>query len=248
MSQPNLEAELIKALSALTNSLPEKESQAMIDAKREETDALNLYKQCIEIRNFEIQNLVNRNNFFMVFQGVLMAGVIQGSKDAPNGIIILASLCGFLISLFQVGMSQGAKYWQEAWEYRLARAELRLENAFDAVRVTLKPNTDAMGQELIDATKTAASWRLARQLSRNEAVNSSLEDHVPAYPRGFAHLFSRSDKETQIEVEKSLRLSESNYNFLIKRRSVSKIPIYSGIVFCIIWVAIYIHMNLYPVK
>ena len=35
-----------------------------------------VYKLAIETRNFEIQQLINRNNFFMLFQGVLLAAVL----------------------------------------------------------------------------------------------------------------------------------------------------------------------------
>lgn len=45
------------------------------DLDREHKARLDLYLQCIEIRNFEISNLVARNNFFMIFQGVLIAGL-----------------------------------------------------------------------------------------------------------------------------------------------------------------------------
>lgn len=82
-----------------------------------------LYDQCIEIRNFEISNLVSRNNFFMVFQGVLIAGVIQASNDAPPIVQFLGSAIGLLLSIFQFMTASGAKFWQEAWEEQLNKAE-----------------------------------------------------------------------------------------------------------------------------
>ena len=82
-----------------------------------------LYDQCIEIRNFEISNLVSRNNFFMVFQGFLIAGVIQASGSAPPIVQFLGSAVGLLISIFQFMTASGAKFWQEAWEEQLNKAE-----------------------------------------------------------------------------------------------------------------------------
>lgn len=86
-----------------------------------------LYKQCIEIRNFEISNLVNRNNFFMVFQGVLIAGVLQATAaNLPKIVVLFACGFGLLISLLQTGMSSGAKFWQEVWEFHLEETEKKL--------------------------------------------------------------------------------------------------------------------------
>ena len=82
-----------------------------------------LYDQCIEIRNFEISNLVSRNNFFMVFQGVLIAGVIQASGSAPPIVQFLGSAIGLSLSIFQFMTASGAKFWQEAWEEQLNKAE-----------------------------------------------------------------------------------------------------------------------------
>ncbi len=98
-------------------------------SKKEPTDARRLeaadklYEQCISIRNFEISNLVSRNNFFMVFQGVLIAGFLQASGSAPPIVQFLGSLIGLLLSIFQFMTASGAKFWQEAWEEQLNKAE-----------------------------------------------------------------------------------------------------------------------------
>ena len=81
-----------------------------------------LYKLCIDTRNFEISQLINRNNFFMIFQGVLLAGVIQSSGSIAL-VSFLCCLCGLLVSLLQTGMACGAKYWQEYWETSTVIAE-----------------------------------------------------------------------------------------------------------------------------
>lgn len=84
-----------------------------------------LYKLAKATRDFEIEQLVQRNNFFMIFQGVLMAGLLQA---AGNGKIIpivafLVSIAGFGAACLQVCMAAGAKFWQERWEYAVEEAE-----------------------------------------------------------------------------------------------------------------------------
>ncbi|MBV0934841.1 RipA family octameric membrane protein, partial [Marinobacterium weihaiense] len=84
-----------------------------------------LFKIALEKRDFEITQLVQRNNFFMIFQGVLFAGVMQSSHTKPV-VTLLVCIAGLLISLFQVGMASGAKFWQEYWEEALKKIEGRL--------------------------------------------------------------------------------------------------------------------------
>lgn len=74
----------------------------------------------LKMREFEITQLAQRNNFFMIFQGVMLAGVIQSSHAIPV-VSFLVCVAGFLISLFQIGMASGAKYWQEYWEAQLSQ-------------------------------------------------------------------------------------------------------------------------------
>lgn len=76
------------------------------------------YLVAITARDFEITQLVQRNNFFMVFQGVLLAGLLQASNggDIHPVVIFIACLAGLLISILQFFMASGAKFWQERWE------------------------------------------------------------------------------------------------------------------------------------
>lgn len=76
------------------------------------------FEIALQMRQFEITQLVQRNNFFMIFQGVLLAGVIQSAHTIPV-VSFLGCVAGFFISLFQVGMASGAKFWQEYWEAKL---------------------------------------------------------------------------------------------------------------------------------
>ena len=76
-----------------------------------------IYKLSIETRNFEINNLIQRNNFYMLFQGVLLASVFSSQASKPN-VESLICLSGVFISWFQIKSSAGAKYWQEYWELK----------------------------------------------------------------------------------------------------------------------------------
>ncbi|OEF57943.1 hypothetical protein [Enterovibrio norvegicus] len=85
----------------------------------------SLYEISIETRNFEINQLIQRNNFFMLFQGVLLAAVMQTEASKPFVEIIIC-LVGIMISIYQLQMSSGAKYWQEWWESRVNHFEQQL--------------------------------------------------------------------------------------------------------------------------
>ena len=91
-----------------------------------DSDALKrLFQIVLETRNFEITQLVQRNNFFMIFQGVLLAGLVQSQHTKPV-ISFLVCLAGLAVSIFQVQMAAGAKFWQEYWEAALHDVEEKL--------------------------------------------------------------------------------------------------------------------------
>lgn len=97
-----------------------------VSQENPDTDALKrLFNIALETRNFEISQLVQRNNFFMIFQGVLLAGVVQSSHGIPV-VSFLVCLAGFAVSLYQVQMAAGAKFWQEYWEAALQKVEEQL--------------------------------------------------------------------------------------------------------------------------
>lgn len=82
----------------------------------------SLFKIALETRNFEISQLVQRNNFFMIFQGVLFSGLVQSSHNTPV-VSFLVCLVGLVVSWYQVQMAAGAKFWQEYWEAALQKIE-----------------------------------------------------------------------------------------------------------------------------
>ncbi len=123
----------------------------------------------------------------MVFQGVLLAGLMQASGGQHIPIVtFLVCLAGVLISIFQIGMAAGAKFWQERWEYDLEIIEKRL--------------LEIIGPDII-----------------NEL------------------LFSRSIEDSEKIVRSRLTPRKLSNVLVSWRFSVSRIPIYTGIAFVVIW-------------
>lgn len=112
----------------------------------------DVYLLAITTRNFEITQLVQRNNFFMIFQGVLLAGLLQASNNGhvTHVVAFLVCLAGLLISILQFFMASGAKFWQERWEHAVEMAEGKLfPNAgpafnADLFRIFSNPNPNAI--------------------------------------------------------------------------------------------------------
>jgi hypothetical protein len=129
--------------------MTERENEQLEAAKR-------VYERCIEIRNFEIGQLTNRNNFLMIFQGVLFAGLVQSAGTFPV-VTFMACLTGVLVSWYQTKIAAGAKYWQEHWEAEVRESELRLLSLLEKTRET--PPVRLFSQEQSDI-KTAVRKRL----------------------------------------------------------------------------------------
>ena len=56
-----------------------------------------VYEISVNTRNFEITQLTNRNNYYMLFQGVLLAAVFsnQASKPLVEFLICLAGIVSY---------------------------------------------------------------------------------------------------------------------------------------------------------
>ena len=99
-----------------------------IESSKKDIESLkSVYKICIETRNFEINQLIQRNNFFMLFQGVLLAAALQNQASKPYVEFIIC-FAGVFVSLYQLQMASGAKFWQEWWESRVDHYEKKLRN------------------------------------------------------------------------------------------------------------------------
>jgi hypothetical protein len=136
-----------------------------------------VYKVCIETRNFEINQLIQRNNFFMLFQGVLLAAALQnqGSKPAVELIICLT---GIFVSIYQLQMASGAKYWQEWWESRLEEYEQKLGEHQDA--------NDASFHDLFTASSDKVHSVISERLRRKSKGKLSNLLILQAYQVGRA--------------------------------------------------------------
>ena len=85
-----------------------------------------VYEISIETRNFEISQLTNRNNYYMLFQGVLLAAALSNQASKPI-VEFIISLTGIGVSYNQMKVAAGAKFWQEYWEYQASEAEKSLK-------------------------------------------------------------------------------------------------------------------------
>lgn len=97
----------------------------------EEKRLKKIYEIAVKTRNFEITQLVQRNNFFMIFQGVLIACIINSNNTVP---VIHTIICfvGIIISFYQMQAASGAKFWQEYWETEVNKAERSLKKIYES--------------------------------------------------------------------------------------------------------------------
>lgn len=100
----------------------------MMPEELRQNNLKDAYRVAITARDFEITQLVQRNNFFMVFQGVLLAGLLQASNSGHihSMVIFIVCLAGLLISILQFFMASGAKFWQERWEAAVEKIEMEI--------------------------------------------------------------------------------------------------------------------------
>lgn len=121
----------------------------------------SLYKISIQTRNFEINQLIQRNNFFMLFQGVLLASILQAENSRP---FIESVICatGFFISYYQMQMASGAKFWQEWWESRVERFEKLLCKKIDG------QEDDPKFQKLFTTKSSKVKKNVACNLSKGK--------------------------------------------------------------------------------
>lgn len=141
-----------------------------------------LFKTTLETRNFEISMLVQRNNFFMIFQGVLLAGIIQSAHTKPI-VSFMVCLAGFLVSSYQVKMAAGAKFWQEYWEAALQRIEQELLESIDS-KISKRRKTVCLFHDQIHVYEKMVKERLIGHgfsLTNKLIMNRYSVSRVPIY-------------------------------------------------------------------
>ncbi|MGF6595162.1 hypothetical protein [Pseudomonas sp. 2835] len=171
-----------------------------------------IYELCLELRNFEITQLVQRNNFFMIFQGVLFAGVCQSAGQIPIVSFVVCAV-GLVVSLLQAGMASGAKYWQAHWEVNTRQAEVELVNMIKA--------HGKLNNKISDS-----------ELSVDPVVQSRLKRRDL-----LVHLFKENYNKD--EIKKSLGAHPFKRRIINKiimqQFSASRIPIYVGLFLAFFW-------------
>lgn len=139
----------------------------------------SVYLKSIELRNFEINQLAQRNNFFMIFQGVLLASLFQSSVSIPI-VSFVVCIVGMFVSVFQIFTAAGAKYWQVRWEAAVEKSEAHLiellsTNLLDSKNLyVLFPGNKAYIQDLVKSNLRYAgngviNWIILRKFSVSRA-------------------------------------------------------------------------------
>lgn len=172
-----------------------------------------IFELCVELRNFEITQLVQRNNFFMIFQGVLLAGICQSAAQIPI-VSFMICLVGLFVSIYQVGMAAGAKYWQVHWEVNTRKAESRMTK------------TIQIHGEIGDEIKKQG-------IEIDPVLASQLESRL-----FLIHLFqdnSGASKEIKEELDGGKWKRRIVNRLIMSKFSASRIPIYVGCFLAFSW-------------
>lgn len=154
-------------------------------AENKQSEIFNI---ALKMRDFEITQLSQRNNFFMIFQGVLFSGFVQ-STHKLEFVSLMVCFAGFFASIFQIGMASGAKFWQEYWEQKVSD--------FESLQQVDNKNEKLLFHDKKKIYKDTVRDRLKQQ-ENSEIVN----------------------------------------DLVFKKYSVSRIPVYIGLIFSVIWASL----------
>lgn len=97
---------------------------------------LDSYKNAVNTRNVEEQQVISRNNFFMIFQGVLLSAALSSEHGKPL-VETLISFFGIFISYFQFLMSASAKFDLECWQSKTERIEEEMKKELGELHALL---------------------------------------------------------------------------------------------------------------
>lgn len=186
----------------------------------------------LRLREFEINQLTQRNNFFMIFQGVLIAGLVQSSGDAAP--IISFSMCslGVIVSVLQIGMAGGAKYWQSRWEAATRSSEIAL------VLEVVKEDKLAVQTFTHDHSRLTPLERAQIEAWNAENPNDQIENDTDR----FLHKAVLADIEGSKEFSRRHALDWWVRKFVIAPKwSVSRIPIWVGAALAVFWFTVWLH-------
>lgn len=198
----------------------------------------------IRLREFEINQLTQRNNFFMIFQGVMIAGVVQSGGSAAPLISFLVCLTGMFISLLQIGMAGGAKYWQVRWE-----ASTRTSEA--VILLTLVKNGRYATQTFVhDLSLLNDEDRQAIEAWNRQAQPEDRIGHIPDFVRKAVERdikASNAVKPTSLGGRLRRLLDRPVQKWaILPKWSVSRIPIWVGAVLFLFWCILW--LNTFSIK
>lgn len=192
----------------------------------------------LRLREFEISQLTQRNNFFMIFQGVLIAGLVQSEGTAAPLITFSMSLLGVATSALQIGMAGGAKYWQSRWEASTRSSEIAL------VLALLRQGKLAVQTFTHDSTLLTEEER--KQIKEWNEQQLNPDDRITDDPA-----FIKS--VVLADIQAGRRRSFRGYADWWVRRfaiapkwSVSRIPIWVGAALLVFWTVIAAHSIRFP--
>lgn len=186
----------------------------------------------LRLREFEISQLTQRNNFFMIFQGVLIAGFVQSQGTSAPIIYFMLTLLGVLISLMQIGMAGGAKYWQCRWEASTRSSELAIvEYLLNNKKLAIQ--TFTLNNSLLNKD----------ELRRIEKWNSKNPNEKIIDDNGYIDEMVRKDIESSSKGCINWWVRELA---ILKKWSVSKIPIWVGGFLFLFWVVLFFNTFHFP--
>ena len=213
------------------------------DLQRAEDSAMGSWSKEFELdirlREFEINQLTQRNSFFMIFQGVLIAGLIQSHGLAAPLITFWMSLLGIAISVLQIAMAGGAKYWQSRWEASTRSFELAVVMQLE------KANRNAVRIFTHDLSLLSAEEQAMVENWSRSQVDSGR--HITQLS-GFINQVVKRDVEVSRRNDFRFFLNWWVRNWAIfPQWSVSKIPIWAAAAMLLFWAVIWLHTWKIPV-
>jgi hypothetical protein len=185
----------------------------------------------LHLREFEINQLTQRNNFFMIFQGVLIAGLVQSQGTAAPVITFAMSFLGTATSLLQMGMAGGAKYWQSRWESATRSSEVAI--LMELVRA------NQLGVQTFTLEQTPLAQHEKEEIKRWNDANP----HDPIRDDGGEYIRNQVLADIQGSHQRPVRKALDSWvrKFVIAPKwSVSRIPIWIAAFLFLFWATIWL--------
>ncbi|MHA6846949.1 hypothetical protein [Ralstonia syzygii] len=199
----------------------------MLDAKDSPVGNIAAaYELTLRQREFEISQLTQRNNFFMIFQGVIIGGLVQSSGQAAPVLTFAICGLGFAVSVWQMLMAAGAKFWQVRWERAARQLEVwLLEELKDHAKVFQVFSSDTKFLSGDDEKKlNEVNKTVSRQVDPLTMQPGQIKKWVEEELKNGA-------KWWQWPVSK----------LIIGKPSVSRIPIFVGAALAVFWLILLLH-------